>query len=154
MQCPCCSKTNIVKNGSTHYGKQRFRCQACGRQFVDTPTRTPTSQATRELVDKLLLERLSLAAIVRVTGLSERWLQYYANAAVKVPKNSCNRYFLSIVSAPFVTLTLGRLMHKCCQASDRSAVGKESGKTSYLERFNNTLRKRVGRLVRKTLSFS
>lgn len=34
------------------------------------------------------------------------------------------------------------------------AVGKETGKTSYIERFNNTLRQRVGRLVRKTLSFS
>jgi insertion element IS1 protein InsB len=34
------------------------------------------------------------------------------------------------------------------------AVGKESGKTSYLERFNCTLRQRVSRLVRKTLSFS
>lgn len=34
------------------------------------------------------------------------------------------------------------------------AVGKETGKTNYIERFNNTLRQRVGRLVRKTLSFS
>ena len=34
------------------------------------------------------------------------------------------------------------------------AVGKETGNTSYIERFNNTLRQRVGRLVRKTLSFS
>lgn len=34
------------------------------------------------------------------------------------------------------------------------AVGKDSGKTSYIERFNNTLRQRVGRLVRQTLSFS
>jgi insertion element IS1 protein InsB len=34
------------------------------------------------------------------------------------------------------------------------AVGKESGLTSYIERFNNTLRQRVSRLVRKTLSFS
>ena len=33
-------------------------------------------------------------------------------------------------------------------------VGKESGKTSYIERFNNTLRQRCSRLVRKTLSFS
>jgi len=33
-------------------------------------------------------------------------------------------------------------------------VGKDSGLTSYLERFNNTLRQRVSRLVRKTLSFS
>lgn len=34
------------------------------------------------------------------------------------------------------------------------AVGKETGLTSYIERFNCTLRQRVSRLVRKTLSFS
>lgn len=34
------------------------------------------------------------------------------------------------------------------------AVGKESGLTNTIERFNNTLRQRVSRLVRKTLSFS
>lgn len=33
-------------------------------------------------------------------------------------------------------------------------VGKDSGKVSYIERFNNTLRQRISRLVRKTLSFS
>jgi IS1 family transposase/predicted RNA-binding Zn-ribbon protein involved in translation (DUF1610 family) len=33
-------------------------------------------------------------------------------------------------------------------------VGKDSGLTSYIERFNNTVRQRVSRLVRKTLSFS
>ena len=34
------------------------------------------------------------------------------------------------------------------------AVGKETGKTNHIERFNLTLRQRVSRLVRKTLSFS
>ena len=34
------------------------------------------------------------------------------------------------------------------------SVGKDSGKTSHIERFNLTLRQRVSRLVRKTLSFS
>ena len=34
------------------------------------------------------------------------------------------------------------------------AVGKESGKTCYIERFNCTMRQRISRLVRKTLSFS
>ena len=33
-------------------------------------------------------------------------------------------------------------------------VDKASGKTSHIERFNTTLRQRVSRLVRKTLSFS
>ena len=34
------------------------------------------------------------------------------------------------------------------------AVGKETGKTSYIERCNCTLRQRVSPLVRSTLSFS
>jgi insertion element IS1 protein InsB len=39
-------------------------------------------------------------------------------------------------------------------ANRHDAVGKETGLTSYIERFNNTLRQRVSRLVRQTLSFS
>jgi len=34
------------------------------------------------------------------------------------------------------------------------AVGKETGKTNHIERFNCTIRQRVSRMVRKTLSFS
>lgn len=34
------------------------------------------------------------------------------------------------------------------------AVGKETGGTAHVERWNNTLRQRIGRFVRKTLSFS
>jgi IS1 family transposase len=36
----------------------------------------------------------------------------------------------------------------------QQAVDKETGQTSDIERFNNTLRQRVARLVRTTLSFS
>ena len=35
-----------------------------------------------------------------------------------------------------------------------TACGKESGLTAHVERWNNTLRQRLGRFVRKTLSFS
>lgn len=37
-------------------------------------------------------------------------------------------------------------LHRC--------VGKESGETSHMERWYNTLRQRISRFVRKTLSFS
>jgi IS1 family transposase len=33
-------------------------------------------------------------------------------------------------------------------------VGKETGETAQVERWNNTLRQRLARFVRKTLSFS
>jgi len=35
-----------------------------------------------------------------------------------------------------------------------TAVGKETGETAHIERWNTTLRQRLGRFVRKTLSFS
>jgi insertion element IS1 protein InsB len=34
------------------------------------------------------------------------------------------------------------------------AVAKDTGKTNYIERFNNTMRQRISRLERKTLSYS
>ena len=41
---------------------------------------------------------------------------------------------------------------KVIASKRQKPVGKESGKTSHIERFNNTLRQRVSRLVRRTLS--
>lgn len=79
MNCPKCQSAQVIKYGRTHYGKQRFFCQDCGRQFVEKPTRQPIDEASRNLIDKLLLERLALAAIARVTGVSKRWLQMYVN---------------------------------------------------------------------------
>ena len=39
-------------------------------------------------------------------------------------------------------------------AAQHKAISKLARKTNHLERFNNTLRQRVSRLVRETLSFS
>jgi insertion element IS1 protein InsB len=60
-------------------GKQNFKCRECGRQFVQKPRHQPISEETKALIDKLLLEKISLAEIVRVTGVSPRWWQYYIN---------------------------------------------------------------------------
>jgi hypothetical protein len=50
----------------------------CARQFVIAPRHQPISEETKKLIDKLLLEKISLAGICRTTGVSERWLQYYS----------------------------------------------------------------------------
>jgi IS1 family transposase len=39
-------------------------------------------------------------------------------------------------------------------SEQHTAAGKESGFTAHVERWNNTLRQRLGRFVRKSLSFS
>ena len=49
---------------------------------------------------------------------------------------------------------IGRAYEQVLPSTRHRAVGKESGLTNYIERLNNTLRQRIGRLVRKTLSFS
>ena len=86
--CPSCASTRIVKNGKTHTGKQNHKCRECGRQFVEDPQHQPIDDATKRLVDKLLLEKLSLAGIARVAEVSEGWLQEYVNGKYKrVPRH-------------------------------------------------------------------
>jgi insertion element IS1 protein InsB len=212
MNCPRCESEKIIKYGKTHYDKPRYRCQDCGRQFVENPTRKPIDTATRDLIDKLLLERLSLAAIVRITGVSARWLQIYVNQKyeqvsqeVEVTQkklgkltiqldelwsfvgNKQNKTWIWLAldadtrevlgayigdrsrqSAKKLWLSIPPTYRQCAVCytdfweaysqvlpwKRHKAVGKETGKTSYIERLNNTLRQRIGRLVRKTLSFS
>jgi len=43
---------------------------------------------------------------------------------------------------------------KVFPSETHQSVGKESGETNHVERWNNTLRQRLARFVRKTLSFS
>lgn len=78
--CPRCGSSQVIKNGSIHNGKPKFACKECKRQFVENPKWRPISAETKALIDKLLLERVSLAGIGRVTGVSGQWLQDYVNA--------------------------------------------------------------------------
>jgi transposase-like protein len=77
--CPNCSSVRTVKNGRIHNGKQRFLCHECSRQFVEHPQKKVIDSVTRELIDRLLLERISLAGIARAVQVSEQWLQTYVN---------------------------------------------------------------------------
>lgn len=77
--CPRCQSAAVVRNGPTANGTPSFRCRPCGRRFVAHPRKGPVTAERRELVERLLGERLGLRAIARVTGLSRSWLQAFAN---------------------------------------------------------------------------
>ena len=77
--CPSCASKQIVKNGKIHNGKQNHKCRDCGRQFVQDPKKKVINQETKNLIDKLLLEKIPLAGIARVTDVCEPWLQSYVN---------------------------------------------------------------------------
>ncbi len=87
LNCPKCQSNQISKNGKIHNGKQNYKCRECGRQFIEHPTKKYITEETKLLIDRLLLEKISLAGIARVTDVSEKWLQDYVNAKYdKIPK--------------------------------------------------------------------
>jgi len=210
--CPECQSSEVVKNGINATGKQNYLCKKCHRQFVLHPLTGPIPDETKELIDRLLLERISLAGISRVVNVSESWLQKYVNQKLQeVPRElncilppsvqlviECDELW-SFVGKKLVkqwiwiakdrmtgyvvglyigsrgvegaqglwdSLPIKYQEHASCYtdfwesyrkifpAIRHKPVGKESGKTNHIERFNCTLRQRVSRLVRKSLSFS
>ena len=85
--CPTCGSHHTIKNGSIHNGKPKYQCNQCGRQFVENPSKKQVSMKTKQLIDKLLLERISLRGIARVTQVSWRFLQEYVNDKfISVPR--------------------------------------------------------------------
>jgi transposase-like protein len=79
MNCPRCGSARTVKNGSIHNGKAKRMCKDCRRQFVPHASKKVISSQTWQLINKLLLERIPLAGIARVAGISEAYLQAYVN---------------------------------------------------------------------------
>ena len=78
MTCPKCQSENI---------KKKYECKECKRQFVENPKWRKVSDETKELINKLLLEKIPLSGIARVAGVSEQWLQDYVNKIYEdVPK--------------------------------------------------------------------
>ncbi len=59
LNCPKCQSKRISKNGKIHNGKQNYKCSDCGRQFVEHPTKKYITEETKQLIDRLLLEKIS-----------------------------------------------------------------------------------------------
>ncbi len=72
--CPQCKSPKSKKNGHIHNGKQNHQCKDCGRQFVDCFEQYLVPDETRSLIERLLLERLSLRGICRSVGVGLKWL--------------------------------------------------------------------------------
>ena len=65
--------------GHTHHGKQRYRCNDCQRQFVATNDHWIDAK-TRQYIEGLLRERISLRAICRAMQVSMTWLIDFASS--------------------------------------------------------------------------
>src|SRR3954452_19733582 len=72
--CPQCGSRRYKRNGHIHTGKQNHRCKVCGRAFVLTPGNALITEEQRALIERLLLERISLRGICRAVGVGLRRL--------------------------------------------------------------------------------
>jgi len=216
--CPQCGSRQYKRNGRIHTGKQNHKCKVCGRAFVLVPENHVITDAQRVVIERLLLERISLRGICRVIGVRLRWLLYFmverftaapehlyvqpASGTQKVILHrleaevdelwsfvgkKANRQWVWIAmdadtrqiiafhvgdrsrqsaeelweKIPAVYREQARFYTDCYEAykgvipsAQHQAITKLARKTNHIERFNCTLRQRVSRLVRATLSFS
>jgi insertion element IS1 protein InsB len=69
----------VVRYGKGRSGTPVLVCRGCNRRFVAHPRKGPVSDNRKQLIRRLLPERLSLRAIARATGVSRSWLQRSVN---------------------------------------------------------------------------
>src|SRR5919204_6112339 len=72
--CPQCQSSQYKKNGHIHNGKQNHHCHGCGRQFVQCCEQYLISEDKRGLIERLLMERISLRGLCRAVGVTLKWL--------------------------------------------------------------------------------
>jgi insertion element IS1 protein InsB len=216
--CPRCQSPKFKKNGHIHNGKQKHHGHDCGRQFVDGFEQDLIAEDKRTLIERLLLERLSLRGICRAVGVTLKWLLGFLVQCfgalpdhLHVQSVSCPRDVLiqrleveadelasfvqkkahkqwvwiamDATTRQVIAFHVGDRSHtsaehlwakipqayrqhatfytdqyvvyeKVLPAAQHKAISKLARKTNPIERFNNTLRQRVSRLVRDALSFS
>jgi insertion element IS1 protein InsB len=217
--CPRCQSSKYKKNGHIHNGTQNQHCHDCGRQFVDCFEQYRIADDTRALIERLLVERISLRGICRAVGVGLKWLLGFLVDCVDalpnhlhvvqpvtchgkvmmrclevevdemssfVQKKAHKQWIwiaMDATSRQVIAFHVGdrsrhsakrlwaKIPHAYRQhatyytdqytayagvipAAQHRAISKLARKTNHLERFNNTLRQRVSRLVHEALSFS
>jgi IS1 family transposase len=190
----------------------------CGRAFVLTPENALITEEQRALIERLLLERISLRGICRAVGVGLQWLLQFMSARfAAAPEDlhvkptdgtpvvivqrlkaeldelwsfvgkKANRHWVWIAmdaaTRQILAFHVGDRSGQSAQAlwkkvptvyqqhavfytdhyaaylgvipsAQHHAISKRTRRTNHVERFNCTLRQRVSRLVRGTLSFS
>lgn len=87
-KCPSCSSALIKKNGHIHNGKQNYRCLKCSRQFVLEPAQKTIDEKTKDLIRRVLLERISLEGVCRAFEVSMPWLLEFIDGLIaQLPEN-------------------------------------------------------------------
>jgi len=210
VKCRHCASEDIVKNGKSPNGKQKYLCKDCGRQSRENPSPNGYTREAKEQILRAYEERSSLRGLRRVFGVSQQTVINWIKKANALPslevtllpvkkgdvveldelwsfvrkKKNDSWIWIALCrrTRQIVAWAVGkRTKYRCTQVWDRlpegykgcrffsdflkiyryvfpekqlTQVGKQTGLTNRVERWNNTLRQRLGRFTRKTLSYS
>lgn len=90
MKCPHCSSTTVSKNGHRR-GKQNYRCQTCGRQFIESYSVKGYPDAVKQHCLTLYVNGMGFRAIERSTGVNHNtvinWVKQSGAAIVDAPES-------------------------------------------------------------------
>jgi transposase-like protein len=79
VSCPHCQGAELVRNGKTPDGHQRFLCRDCQCRSTADPRPQGYSEEQRELILRAYQERSSLRGLTRTFGVSRNtvtsWLK-------------------------------------------------------------------------------
>ena len=90
--CHCCQSINIVLNGHTAQGKQRYKCKDCGATRVLDPKPPITSESVAAL-ERSNSERLSYRAMGRIFKVSHVTVFNHLKKKWQTFRHSRQRYF-------------------------------------------------------------
>src|SRR5438128_4955 len=84
LTCRHCGGENIVRNGLTADGKQRFLCRDCGRRSRENPQPNGYTEQEREEILRAYHERSSLRGLARTFGVERNtvsgWIKKSSHA--------------------------------------------------------------------------
>jgi len=155
--CRKCQSEDLVKNGTSASGSSQYHCKACGAYGVLERKERATEQK-KELIINVYQERSSMRGIERTFLVSRRTLSaWFASACGDRTENTCWILWDRVPSAykeAIVFSDYWSAYRAVIPSEQQRSVGKETGETAHIERWNNTLQKQLTRFVRKTFSFS
>ena len=137
--------------------KKPRSCQRFRETLI--PPDTPAIEATILELDELwscVMKKTNQAWMWIALCRKTRQVVAYASREIEVNKPAvvCGKPFLKQARTGHCYTDFWKAYQAVIPAEQHTAVGKETGETAHVERWNNTLRQRLGRFVRKTLSFS
>lgn len=60
----------VIRNGLSGTGKQRYKCKACGRRSRESPQLERSTHEQKEMILRAYQERPSMRGISRIFGVS------------------------------------------------------------------------------------